>query len=253
MRWKKKLYFTHRWLALIVGLQLLAWSVGGFMFSILDIDNVRGDLDRNKRPPPPIIIEDVKLSPAEAIAAAVAAVAEGDFAPGDVTRISLGRRLGGLGYDLLDADGLPLASVDATSGAVTIRITEEQAARAAVSDFMPEAGVRSVAFLEGEPPGEFRGNPMPVYQVVLDHPKNPHIYVSPVTGEVLKHRNRRWRIFDFFWMLHIMDYSGRTDFGHWLLTGMSVLAILTSASGLILWTFRIPRRRASAVFESMRP
>lgn len=82
---------------------------------------------------------------------------------------------------------------------------------------------------------------MPVYRVVLDHPKQPHIYVCPITGEILKRRNKLWRIFDFFWMLHIMDYGERENFNHWLLTAMSVLAITTSTSGLILWWWRLPR------------
>ncbi len=88
---------------------------------------------------------------------------------------------------------------------------------------------------------EFRGGRIPVYQVILDHPKRPHNYVCPLTGEVLKRRNNLRRIFDFFWMLHIMDYGAREDFNHWLLTGTSVLAIMTSASGLALWWWRRPR------------
>ena len=47
MKWRKNLYFVHRWIALLVSLQLLAWSVGGFTFSILDIDNVHGDWERS--------------------------------------------------------------------------------------------------------------------------------------------------------------------------------------------------------------
>ena len=77
---------------------------------------------------------------------------------------------------------------------------------------------------------------MPVYRVILDHPKKPHIYVSPVTGEIITRRNRPWRLFDFFWMLHIMDYGERESFNHLLLTFMSLLAITTSASGLVLWS-----------------
>ena len=81
----------------------------------------------------------------------------------------------------------------------------------------------------------------PRIEFVLDHPKNPHYYVCPVTGEVLKRRNRPWRLFDFFWMLHIMDYRGRDDFNHLLLTSFSVLAILTSVSGMVLWSWRVPK------------
>jgi uncharacterized iron-regulated membrane protein len=115
----------------------------------------------------------------------------------------------------------------------------------ALADFAPEAAVLSVTLLEGEPPIEYRGGAMTVYQVILDHPKKPHIYVSPVTGDVLKRRNRLWRVFDFFWMLHIMDYRNRDDINDWLLTTMSLLAILTSASGLVLWWWRVPRRLIS--------
>ncbi len=239
MKWKKKLYFTHRWLALVIGLQLLAWSLGGFMFSILDIDNVHGDWERDMRPPPPLDIELVTLTPADALAAAAA---EG-IAREDVVRVSIGQRFEGIGYDLLNERGVAIATVDAASGVVTQRISQNEAAQAALSDFTPDATVRSVEYLEGDAPSEYRGNPMPVYRVDLEHPKNPHIYLSPVTGEVIKRRNRPWRIFDFFWMLHIMDYRERSDFNHWLLSGASAVAILTSTTGLILWTFRSPCRR----------
>ena len=116
--------------------------------------------------------------------------------------------------------------------------------------FSSQPSAVSVELLEDDPPAEYGDKPMPVYRVVLDHPKSPHIYVSPVTGEILSRRNSRWRLFDFFWMLHIMDYRQREDFNHWLLTAMSVLAIVTSASGLALWGTRVrwrrPKRQARA-------
>lgn len=240
MKLRKNLYWLHRWLALIVCLQLLAWSVGGFMFSVLDIDNVRGDRDRNAGPATAIPFGRAQVTPGQAAAAAEAAgVVQGDVSQ-VILRVRHDQRLV---YDLVDADKLPLAMVDATSGQVTRQISEEAAAAAALHDFVPGAGVRSVRLLKGDPPTEYRGRPMPVYQVILDHPKQPHIYVSPVSGEVLARRNAVWRTFDFFWMLHTMDYQTRDDFNHWLLTAMAVLAIATSVSGLAIWIGRIPRRR----------
>ncbi|MCH7839625.1 MAG: PepSY domain-containing protein [Planctomycetes bacterium] len=236
---KRNAYLVHRWLGLIVGVQLLAWSVGGFTFSILDIENVRGNMDRTEDPAPTVRAERVQLSPAEAIAAAAKQGLDSDT----VTRVVLRERFDRTVYELFGAKRRPLGAVDAVSGAFLPRVSEEEARRSALSDFAPEATVASVQLLEGEPPNEFRGRPMPVYQVVLDHPQHPHLYVSPVTGEILARRNRIWRIFDFFWMLHIMDYRQRENFNHWLLTTMSVLAILTSASGLILWWWRMPFRR----------
>ena len=43
---------------------------------------------------------------------------------------------------------------------------------------------------------------------------NSSYYVSGTTGEVLERRNDTWRWWDFFWMLHNMDYSERTSFNH---------------------------------------
>ncbi len=237
MRWKKNWYLVHRWLGLLVSLQLLAWSVGGFTFSILDIENVRGEVDMKRCGSSPLELSSVELTPQEAIRLASS---DGSFtAP--VERVVLRQRRGRLVYELFGAEGKPLASVNATNGEVTRRIGEDEAAAAAVADFAHPAAALSTVLLEGDPPLEFRGGRMPVYCVDLDHPKQPHIYVCPVTGEILKRRNKLWRIFDFFWMLHIMDYGQRTNFNHWLLTTMSVLAITTSASGIVLWWWRVPR------------
>ena len=236
-RWKKNWYVVHRWLGLVVSLQLLAWSIGGFTFSILHIKNVRGEIDARSRAESQLDLSHVRMSPQEAIARASSELA----ASVSVQKVVLRQRRGQIVYELYGSASEPLASVDATSGDVTRRISESEAKTAAQDDFAHQAAVASIALLEGEPPLEYRGGRMPVYRVVLDHPKQPHIYVCPVTGEILKRRNKLWRIFDFFWMLHIMDYSERENFNHWLLTGMSVLAITTSASGLVLWWWRIPR------------
>ena len=241
MRWKKNFYTLHRWVGLSVGVQLLAWSLGGFMFSVLSIDNVRGDVDRNDSSPPPLRLTNVRLTPADAADVAM----DSGIRVDSIIQIRLRQRSGRTVFEFVGEEGKPLGAVDAASGEFLSRISGQQAKLAALADFAPEASVVSVTLLEGDPPGEYRGGAMPVYRVILDHPKNPHIYVSPVTGEVLKRRNKLWRVFDFFWMLHIMDYRDRNDFNHWLLTTMSLLAILTSASGLALWWWRLPKRKAS--------
>ncbi len=210
------------------------------MFSVLDIKNVRGDLDRNADASPSLYLQRVRLTPADA-----ASVAKASGIPIDnVTQIRLRERFNRTVFEFFDHDGQPLWAVDAASGEFIPHISEAEAKAAALADFAPKVTVASIDFLEGQPPTEYRGGTMPVYRVILDHPKNPHIYVSPVTGEVLKRRNKVWRLFDFFWMLHIMDYRARDDFNHWLLTTMSLLAILTSSSGLVLWCWRLPRSRS---------
>ena len=241
IRWKKNWYAVHRWVGLVVSLQLLAWSVGGFTFSVLDIENVRGELDRNPRDLPALRLDRVRLTADAAASAAAAAGVDS----GSVREIRLRERFARTVFEFFDGSGQPLWAVDASTGEFMAWVSENEARAAAMADFTHDSPVVSITLLEGQPPSEFRGGPMPVYQVILDHPQNPHLYVSPITGEVLKRRNKVWRLFDFFWMLHIMDYRNRDDFNHWLLTAMSLLAILTSVSGLALWSWRLPRRRKS--------
>lgn len=161
----------------------------------------------------------------------------------DLTGLALHSRRNRLVFDVFGADGKPLAVVDAKEGGVCTDVGAEQAGRIALDDFRFPAKIESAELIHDDPPLEYRQKRLPAYRVVLDHAKAPHIYVCAVTGEVLARRNRSWRIFDFFWMLHIMDYGQRENFNHWLLTLASALAVATSSSGLLLWGLRITRKR----------
>ena len=63
---------------------------------------------------------------------------------------------------------------------------------------------------------------------------NTSIYISASTGEILERRNSFWRVRDFFWMLHIMDYPGRKDFNHPLIITVALIAIWLGISGFLL-------------------
>ncbi len=79
-----------------------------------------------------------------------------------------------------------------------------------------------------------RGRRLPVWRVELDHPHHPRIYLDAVTGEVVARRNSWWRVYDFFYMLHLMDYTERERIHHPLLSIAAALAVLTSLSGVAL-------------------
>ena len=55
------------------------------------------------------------------------------------------------------------------------------------------------------------------------------------TGALVRIRNARWRVFDFLWMLHTMDYRGRDDINNLVLRAFSVLGLVTIASGFVLF------------------
>ena len=82
----------------------------------------------------------------------------------------------------------------------------------------------------------------PCWRVDLSDAAETHVYVDARTGEVTARRNGTWRIYDFLWGLHIMDYREHDDFRHPLLVAAAGLAVVTALSGLLLWAMRLVRR-----------
>lgn len=89
---------------------------------------------------------------------------------------------------------------------------------------------------------EYKGD-LPVWKIDYQSPENYSLYISPFTGEIKAIRNQRWRIFDFFWMLHIMDYINRENINSpWLLT-LAVFSVLLTVSGFLLILSTLKKRK----------
>ena len=71
----------------------------------------------------------------------------------------------------------------------------------------------------------------------------PTLYLSPVTGELVSRRHELWRIYDFVWMLHIMDYAERENVNNPLLRAFTWGAVLMALSGAWLLVFAFPRKK----------
>lgn len=92
-------------------------------------------------------------------------------------------------------------------------------------------------------PGEIRGRAPPLWRVEFAHWNRPTFYLSPVTGELLSRRHELWRLFDFVWMLHIMDYNERENVNNPLLRAFTWGAVLMALSGIWLLFYAFPRRK----------
>ena len=92
-------------------------------------------------------------------------------------------------------------------------------------------------------PGEIRGRTPPLWRVEFDHWDKPTLYLSPVTGELLSRRHELWRIFDFVWMLHIMDYDERENVNNPLLRIFTWGAVLMALSGIWLLLHSFHRKK----------
>jgi len=118
---------------------------------------------------------------------------------------------------------------DAVTGKLLSPVNSDVAREVASRDYAGPGTVARV-ILQEEPLLEIRGRDLPQWRVEFDDSRNTTVYVSPQTGKVTGRRNTIWRVYDFFWMLHIMDYSERDDFNHPLLIGSAVVAFQSSAA-----------------------
>ena len=82
---------------------------------------------------------------------------------------------------------------------------------------------------------EYRGIDLPIYRVTTDSQDGINIYINPMTGSISAIRSDSWRLWDLFWALHIMDYQDRDNINNLLLKILSILALVTSISGIALF------------------
>lgn len=239
-----KIRRVHRYLGLILGIQFLLWTIGGIYFSWSDMDEIHGDPHRN---PAPLIAGRLDF-----------------ISPAIVLQKLKSRQQVDSVYDLrlIEISGKPYYQIhfmavsgaiinhekhpgkpkykiqlaDAISGDLRSPLNRSEAIAIARAGFKGRAEVRDVKLLtEASPHHEYRENPLPAYAISFEHPANATVFVSTELGTIQKIRNDKWRIFDFLWMMHTMDYNGRDNFGNILLRTFSIFGLLTILSGFTLY------------------
>ena len=229
----------HRWLGIVVGIQLLLWTGSGLFFALNPIEKVRGETEQVE---PAFLGADLGLaSPSEALAELREIYGEVE-----VGSVLLRSHLGTSVYEIsFRKDGVAhWALADASSGRLRDAVGRDEAIELALADFAIPSEIASVEHLRVvEADSEYRGRPLPAYRIDFDHPLGTRIYVSADRGIVTARRNDRWRLFDFLWMFHVMDYQARDDFNTIVLQLASALGLVTVLSGFVLAGATSPRLR----------
>ncbi|MCK4577567.1 MAG: PepSY domain-containing protein [Candidatus Marinimicrobia bacterium] len=221
---RKKLIRTwHRRLGPIIGIQLFLWSLGGLYFSWVRMAEVRGEAEIACLEP-----ENLKY---ENFLALIPEIIRNSDLP-TVREIRLGKLLNVPVYRFI-MDDQRAETYDAITGDRISPINRTTAIKVARHDFLPDAELRSVHRIK-EHSGKYQG-PIPAWCVTFEHWKAPAIYISVHTGEVTARRNVLWRVYDFLWRLHILDFDTGQDFNNWLIRLMSLLGLATIGSGYYLW------------------
>ena len=96
-----------------------------------------------------------------------------------------------------------------------------------------------IEITEDKPGSEYRGRDLPLYKIESSNKnsKNINIYIDPYSAKIVAIRSNQWRIWDFMWGLHIMDWNERDDMSNVFLMIFSSLALLSAISGIYLFFY----------------
>lgn len=220
----------HKWLAVFVGVQVLLWMATGALMSFLDIEEVRSEHVVSRAP---------EVLPANA------AMPEWlDSREGVVSLAT--RAVGGRTVTEIRRDDGSVTLRDPNSGALLSPLSSASAQAIARHAWTgPPTTIATTRLIEGAVGTEFR-RPFPAWQITYGDEDNTRVYIDASSGSVLAARSDTWRLFDFIWGLHIMDWTQRDRINSWWLLLFGIGGTIIAVSGFVLLANRFPRIRRRA-------
>ncbi|MEO6280192.1 PepSY domain-containing protein [Roseateles sp.] len=216
---------SHKWIGLVIGVQALLWMLSGLYMTAISLEVIHGDH-----------LAHVSDEPLDRQGDRLDVGQLAQIHPG-FESFKLKRFLGKEVYEL--RGGGKASLVDARSGDLLSPLPREQVVARAKDIYQGEAEIREITWIT-QAPQEVAKRPVPMWAVRFDDRASTTLYFSPDTGDLLARRHDLWRLFDFLWMLHIMDYDKRTDVNNSLLRVAAGTGLVFALSGawLVFYSFR---------------
>lgn len=232
-KWVRQL---HKWAGLILVLQILFWIAGGFIMSAIPLEMVHGKhlAKQSSASPwpadqPYFSLDDAKNS-----------------ASFDVTSIEL-LTVAERPVYVLKGNG-EVSYLDAMTGNPVAPLNEQHIRQLSENYYLKSHPIKTIGIID-ESVHEAARAEIGSWQVIFDDWLDTTLYLHPTTGKLLHVRSDLWRVFDFVWMLHIMDYEEREDFNNPLLISFAFASLLFTITGIILLFKSFTRKnRRKALF-----
>ena len=220
---KRQMRKLHKYLGLFVGAQILIWTLSGLYFTLIPIEEIRGNHLLNPEAP-------LTLGLHELISPSALVQRHQTLKDLSIGKIRLAERLGKPVYLVTRDAGFE--AFDALTGDSVLPVSREEAMEIGQSRVIK--AVTGASYIDSlETGSEYRGGELPAWRLVLED--ETHIYIGAMSGQIRAVRTSEWRLFDFLWSLHIMDYGEREDFNHPLIQGVAMLAVVAIFSGYLLY------------------
>ena len=208
----------HKWVGLVIGLQFVLWAISGAAMALCDMEVVAG----GARP-------ELAEAPLQGEASGWPKIA-GQLATAKIEALRLRTVLDRPVVEVRTSESTQI--FDASTG-VRLAI-DAAAARAIAQASHPQFATPVAATLLTEASLAVRNHEPPIWQIEFADGQASSYYVSATTGALLERRNDTWRWWDFFWMLHNMDYANRTSFNHPLIIAAGIGMVWLALTGFWL-------------------
>ena len=220
----------HKWLSLLIGLQLLIWLGTGLFFNLMDHQKASGNQFRQR---PAIAQVDLGrlVEPQLVLSSSKQAVS--------LKQISL---LEQPYYLLTHQKGLyshfknNYSMVDAYTGKPVV-IDEGMASQLAEASYKGKGIIKSVVKLS-PPYDDIPREQNDVWQINYADFINTSVYIDAGSGRIIKHSNDDKRFVDIFFMLHFMDYGTEGSFNNVQIIVFAIFTLFFSLTGFI-WTVEL--------------
>lgn len=211
--------WLHRWVSLILVIQVCLWLVSGFFFGLTGHKGMSGH----------------------------------QYMVAEVSKTDMNKTMAQVGFnDMREkfpaAHSIELVSV-AGQGQYQVRLAdqtlyfradtgerwttnEELAVEMALNSYNGPGQLEKAERVVGS--DEVIGWDAPGFRIDVADDLNTRIYVDSASSQVIEHRNTPWTIADWAFRVHFMDYSGGRSFNHLLIWSAGLFALWFSLSGLIL-------------------
>lgn len=213
----------HKYLSFFISVQLLLWTISGIYFAFNKIELVRGEQYLKKTEESyDLSIFNFKIDKASDI----------DFQKRLGKEIIIINSNDSVRY--LDKFGMPVKKMS------SIEAMESVINQTSLTPLIAEEVLNEKAG------SEFRGRSLPIYKVKTKSKDDSkiNVYINMYSGNVVAIRSDKWRIWDLMWGLHIMDWKERDNIDNLFLKIFSILALVSSLTGIMLF-FKLDFKKSS--------
>lgn len=221
----------HKWLGLIVGVQILIWIASGLFFTLYPIEVVRSEHR----------IATHAAAPLDAATLPAPASMGPPLLPELPTRVTYERTSTGQAVAVAEFPSRRPTLVDLGALRVVSPLSESAASAIAQAYVAGSPRVRERRLVTEETP-EYRGA-LPAWRIAFADAEGLAVYVVADTGRVSARRSDLWRVYDALWALHIMDWRDHENFNHGLIILAAITSLMVTLAGFVLLPYRLAPRR----------